>query len=82
LVIASRFLVTVLLLGLPRWRSATDPMHRCECCGLPAYGIAAAAMTFGILTAITLIDISLVILILYLHPILIAWIGHMRGRTY
>lgn len=42
-------------------------------------GVAAAAMTFGILTAITLIDISLVILILYLHPILIAWIGHVRG---
>jgi drug/metabolite transporter (DMT)-like permease len=42
-------------------------------------GVATAAMSMGILTAITRLDLSLVILILYLHPLMIAWIGHMRG---
>jgi drug/metabolite transporter (DMT)-like permease len=80
LVIAARFVVTILLLGLLMlarrhgFRTSRRVLRLCL-----IGGIAAAAMTFGILSAITLIDISLVILILYLHPILIAWVGHMRG---
>jgi drug/metabolite transporter (DMT)-like permease len=80
LVIAARFVVTILLLGLlmlARRHSFHASRRVLRLCLIG--GIAAAAMTFGILTAITLIDISLVILILYLHPILIAWIGHVRG---
>jgi drug/metabolite transporter (DMT)-like permease len=42
-------------------------------------GIAMVFMSFGVLGAIARIDLSLVILILYLHPILIAWFGHLRG---
>lgn len=80
LVIAGRFFVTVLLLSLvlmSQRRSFLTSMRVLRLCLIG--GIAAAAMSFGILTAITRIDISLVILILYLHPILIAWFGHVRG---
>ena len=80
LVIAARFVVTILLLGLlmlagrQSFRASKRVLRLCL-----IGGGAAAAMTFGILTAITLVDISLVILILYLHPIMIAWTGHVRG---
>jgi len=80
LVIAGRFLVTVLLLSLllvSQRRSLLTSRRVLRLCFLG--GIATAAMSFGILTAITRIDISLVILIVYLHPVLIAWFGHMRG---
>jgi drug/metabolite transporter (DMT)-like permease len=79
-VLACRFLVTVLLLaamlvvGRHRFTASSRVFRLCL-----IGGVATAAMSFGILTAITLIDLSLVILILYLHPILIAWIGHLRG---
>lgn len=79
-VLACRFLVTVLLLaamlvaGRYTFRASGRVLRLCL-----IGGAATAAMSFGILTAITLIDLSLVILILYLHPILIAWIGHLRG---
>jgi drug/metabolite transporter (DMT)-like permease len=80
LVLIGRFLITVLLMAmmlfLGRQRLQASP-RVLRLCFLG--GVATAAMSLGILTAITLLDLSLVILILYLHPILIAWIGHVRG---
>jgi len=80
LVMAGRFLVTVLLLGavLP-WqrRSLLTSGRVLRLCLLG--GISNAFLSFGMLTAITRIDLSLVILIFYLHPIFIAWFGHLRG---
>jgi drug/metabolite transporter (DMT)-like permease len=79
-VIAGRFLVTTLLLSLLlvlQRRSLLTSMRVLRLCLIG--GIATAAMSFGILTAITRIDISLVILIVYLHPVLVAWFGHVRG---
>ncbi|WP_119273820.1 EamA family transporter [Taklimakanibacter deserti] len=79
-VLVCRFFVTVILLaillvaGRHRILTSTRVLRLCL-----IGGVATAAMSLGILTAITLIDLSLVILILYLHPILIAWIGHVRG---
>ena len=80
LVIAGRFLITVLLLSLllvSQRRSLLTSMRVLRLCLIG--GVATAAMSFGILTAITRINISLVILIVYLHPVLIAWFGHVRG---
>jgi drug/metabolite transporter (DMT)-like permease len=80
LVIAGRFVVTVLLLGVmlvSQRRSIFTSMRVLRFCLVG--GIATAFMSFGVLTAITRIDLSLVILIFYLHPILIAWFGHVRG---
>src|SRR4029079_6433944 len=74
-VLACRFLVTAVLLAVMLavrrqcFLTSTRVLHLCL-----LGGIATAAMSLGILTAITLIDLSLAILILYLHPILIAWI--------
>ena len=42
-------------------------------------GVAAAGLTFSFLTSITRIDISLALFILYLHPVLIIWVGCARG---
>ena len=80
LVIAGRFVVTILLLGgLLLWqRRSIAPSPRVMRLCLIG-GIANAFTSFGVLTAITRIDLSLVILIFYLHPIFIAWLGHMRG---
>ena len=81
LVIVGRFLVTVLLLSLllaSRRRSLLTSVRVLRLCLIG--GIATAAMSFGILAAITRIDISLVILIVYLHPVLVAWVGHVRGN--
>jgi drug/metabolite transporter (DMT)-like permease len=80
LVIAGRFLVTVLLLVallIVQGRSFVASARVLRLCLLG--GIATAFMSFGVLSAITRIDISLVILIFYLHPMLIAWLGHLRG---
>jgi len=80
LVIAGRFLVTVLLLGgLLLWqrRSMLASPRVMRLCLLG--GIANAFTSFGVLTAITRLDLSLVILIFYLHPVFIAWLGHVRG---
>jgi drug/metabolite transporter (DMT)-like permease len=80
LVIAGRFLVTVLLLGVlllcRRRRIFTSPRVLRLCL---IGGIANAFTSFGVLSAITRIDLSLAILIFYLHPVFIAWLGHMRG---
>jgi len=80
LVMAGRFLVTVFLLGVvllwQRRRFATSGRVLRLCL---VGGIANAFVSFGLLTAITRIDLSLVILIFYLHPIFIAWFGHLRG---
>jgi drug/metabolite transporter (DMT)-like permease len=80
LVMAGRFLVTVLLLGvvlLWQRRSFVTPGRVLRLCLVG--GISNAFLSFGLLTAITRIDLSLVILIFYLHPIFIAWFGHLRG---
>lgn len=80
LVIAGRFLVTVLLLGvvlLWQRRSFVTSGRVLRLCLLG--GVSNAFLSFGLLTAITRIDLSLVILIFYLHPIFIAWFGHLRG---
>ena len=80
LVISGRFVVIVLLLGVmlvSQRHSFFASMRVLRLCAIG--GIAAAFMSFGVLTAITRIDLSLVILIFYLHPILIAWFGHVRG---
>jgi len=80
LVIAGRFAVTVLLLGallIGQRRSILASNRVLRLCLLG--GIANAFTSFGVLSAITRIDLSLVILIFYLHPIFIAWLGHMRG---
>lgn len=80
LVIACRFLVTVAMLAVylsVSRQSFVAPKRVLRLCILS--GIASAAMSFGILGAITMIDISLVILILYLHPVFVAWLGHLRG---
>jgi drug/metabolite transporter (DMT)-like permease len=81
LVIVGRFFVTVLLLSLVlayRRCSLLTSMRVLRLCLIG--GIATAAMSFGILAAITRIEISLVVLIVYLHPVLVAWIGHVRGN--
>jgi drug/metabolite transporter (DMT)-like permease len=80
LVIIGRFVVTVLLLGamlIVQRRSLFTSMRVLGLCLIG--GIATAFMSFGVLSAITRIDLSLVILIFYLHPIFIAWFGHVRG---
>lgn len=80
LVIASRSVVTVLLMGaalVVRRRSLVTSSRVLRLCLIG--GIAMVFMSFGVLGAIARIDLSLVILILYLHPILIAWFGHLRG---
>src|SRR5262245_19978513 len=80
LVVAGRFLVTVLLLGvmlLWQRRSFVTSGRVLRLCLLG--GVSNAFASFGLLTAITRIDLSLVILIFYLHPIFIAWFGHLRG---
>jgi drug/metabolite transporter (DMT)-like permease len=80
LVVAGRFLVTVLLLGgllLGQRRRILASPRVLRLCLLG--GIANAFTSFGVLTAITRLDLSLVILIFYLHPVFIAWLGHVRG---
>jgi drug/metabolite transporter (DMT)-like permease len=80
LVIAGRYAIMALLLGLMlayRRRSVFTSRRVLRLCLIG--GIATAFMSFGVLSAITRIDLSLVILIFYLHPILIAWFGHLRG---
>ena len=80
LVMAGRFLVTVFLLGvvlLWQRRSFFTSGRVLRLCLLG--GVTNAFLSFGMLTAITRIDLSLVILIFYLHPIFIAWFGHLRG---
>ena len=80
LVIAGRFVITVLLLGVMlavQRRSLFTSMRVLRLCLIG--GIATAFMSFGVLSAIARIDLSLVILIFYIHPILVAWFGHVRG---
>lgn len=79
-VMTGRFLVTVFLLGgallWQRRRFATSGRVLRLCL---VGGLSNMFLSFGMLTAITRIDLSLVILIFYLHPIFIAWFGHLRG---
>jgi drug/metabolite transporter (DMT)-like permease len=80
LVIASRSVVTMLLMGtalVVHRRSLLVSFRVLRLCLIAA--LAMLFMSFGVLGAIGRIDLSLVILILYLHPILVAWIGHLRG---
>lgn len=80
LVVAVRFLVTVLWLSvfLARARRGISTSARVFRLSLVG-GIGTAAMSFGIISAIARIDLALVILIFYVHPVFVAWIGHVRG---
>lgn len=80
MVMLGRSVVSVLLLGIAllvlrrSFAVNTRVLHLC------AWGGAASAlMSFGFLGSISRIDISLAILIFYLHPVMIAWIGQIRG---
>jgi drug/metabolite transporter (DMT)-like permease len=80
LVMLGRSIVSVVLLGaallaLRRSFAASTRVLRLCLFG----GAASALMSFGFLGSIASIDISLAILIFYLHPVVIAWIGQMRG---
>ncbi len=80
LVLVIRFLITVLWLSLLlviMRRGIVTSTRVLRLCLIG--GIATAAMSFGIVSAIARIDLPLVILIVYLHPVIIAWIGHVRG---
>ena len=79
-VMLGRSLVSVLLLGaalIVLRRSFIASARVLRLCALG--GVASALMSFGFLGSIASIDISLAILILYLHPVMIAWIGQIRG---
>lgn len=80
LVVAVRFLITMLWLTvfLARARRGISTSARVFRLSLIG-GIGAAAMSIGIISAIARIDLSLVILIVYVHPMFVAWIGHLRG---
>jgi drug/metabolite transporter (DMT)-like permease len=80
LVMLGRSVVSVLLLGaalLALRRSLAASARVLWLCLLG--GTASALMSFGFLGSIASIDISLAILIFYLHPIVIAWIDQVRG---
>jgi drug/metabolite transporter (DMT)-like permease len=80
LVLVGRAAVSVLLLGttlLVLRRSFAASARVLRLCAFG--GVAAAVMSFGFLGSIASIDISLAILIFYLHVIVIAWIGQIRG---
>lgn len=75
-----RWAVSVLLLGaaLVALRRPFGASRRVVVrCALG--GVAAALASFGFLGSIASIDISLAILIFYLHPVMLAWIGQLRG---
>jgi drug/metabolite transporter (DMT)-like permease len=80
LVMLGRSVVSVTLLGaallMLRRSFAVSPRVLRLCV---VGGAAAALMSFGFLGSIASIDISLAILIFYLHPVMIAWIGQIRG---
>jgi drug/metabolite transporter (DMT)-like permease len=75
-----RWAVSVLLLGAAlltlrrRFGASRKVLLRCV-----LGGGAAALASFGFLGSIASIDISLAILIFYLHPVVLAWIGQLRG---
>jgi drug/metabolite transporter (DMT)-like permease len=75
-----RWAVSVLLLGAAlialrrRFGASRKVLLRCA-----VGGGAAALASFGFLGSIASIDISLAILIFYLHPVILAWIGQLRG---
>ncbi len=80
LVVLGRFLVGTLLLGsalfaLRRDFATSNRVIRLCVLG----GFSAGIMTFCLLSSIVALDISLAILIFYLHPVIIAWLGHVRG---
>lgn len=80
MVMLGRSVVAVLLLGaalLVLRRSFATNARVLRLCVLG--GGAAALMNFGFLGSIASIDISLAILIFYLHPVMLAWIGQLRG---
>lgn len=80
MVLLGRWAVSVLLLGAAlivlrrRFRASPRVLRLCL-----LGGVASALMSFGFLGSIANIDISLAILIFYLHPVMIAWIGQIRG---
>lgn len=75
-----RWVVSVLLLGAAlvalRQGFGASPRVLLRCA---LGGGAAALASFGFLGSIASIDISLAILIFYLHPVMLAWIGQLRG---
>jgi drug/metabolite transporter (DMT)-like permease len=79
-VMLGRFLVSVLLLAfaLLAFKRGFIPSGRVILLCVVA-GIATATMSFSFLSALRSIDISLTILIFYVHPVLVAWLGHLRG---
>jgi drug/metabolite transporter (DMT)-like permease len=80
MVLLGRSLVSVLLLGIAllvlgrRFAASARVLRLCV-----LGGAASALMSFGFLGSIASIDVSLAILIFYLHPVMIAWIGQIRG---
>lgn len=80
LVMLGRSLVSVLLLGAALLMLRRTFAARARVLWLCALGGGASAlMSFGFLGSIASIDISLTILIFYLHPVMIIWIGRLRG---
>jgi drug/metabolite transporter (DMT)-like permease len=80
LVIVGRSLIAVLLLGgallvLRRSFAASRRVFRLCAVG----GLASASMTFGFLSSVSRIDVSLAILIIYMYPVILGWLGHVRG---
>jgi drug/metabolite transporter (DMT)-like permease len=80
-VMLGRFSVSVLLLAftLLAFKRGYLPSVRVILLCVLA-GIATAIMSFSFLSALRSIDISLTILIFYIHPVVVAWLGHLRGR--
>lgn len=80
LVVVGRSLIAVALLGgtlLALGRSFAASGRVLRLCALG--GLASASMTFGFLNSVTRIDVSLAILIVYLFPVIVGWLGHVRG---
>ena len=79
-VMLGRFSVSVLLLAfaLSAFKRGLIPSGRVALLCVLA-GIATATMSFGFISAIRSIDVSLTILIFYAHPVIVAWLGHLRG---
>src|SRR5262249_50398212 len=80
LVMLGRSVVAVILLGavlLALRRSFAVSSRVVRLCAWG--GAASALMSFGFLGSIASIDISLAILIFYLHPVMSACIGQVRG---
>src|SRR4029434_5575802 len=80
MVVVRRSLIAVVLLGgtllvLRRSFAASSRVLRLCAVG----GLASASVTFGFLNSVSRIDVSLAVLIVYLFPVIVGWLGHVRG---